>query len=249
MSLQKFDKAKQTNDEYTYASLIIIVNSLNEQVSRTKEVASELETIDDIKKNNRLQYSYSDCQKRYEKYNAIFKTLQEKETEEENLILKEDINNKLDLICRTIKQLRKQINSINQRHTIYEEKEHEAQIERERIALIEEQKSAAQMEEEQRKNDLEFTQRNIDDIGNTMTIVNELTKEVDDKITDQHDTVVAIDDTINEAKSNMEQGNEIIDEAAMKEKKSKRIWVLLGIFIILFAFIALIILHFVFHVF
>ena len=226
MSILNYDPNRPKKQEFTFESLSMNLDTLQKQIGRTKDVANELEESDDIRKNLRLQKTQEDNKRKYEMYSSAFRRLKKGEPQN-SLVL--TIETKLDAVKRLIDQLNKQCVPINQRHIILEEKQKKAAEEQARLAAIEEAKSAAQQEEEQRKAMLEFTANQVADIGEAMTVVNELTHEVDDKITEQHETVVHIDETIEDAKQEMIAGNEDLEVAESDQKSGSKVLIIIFI--------------------
>lgn len=228
MSILNYDPNRPKKQEFTYESLSMNLDALQKQIGRTKDVANELESCDDIRKNLRLQKTQADNKRKFDMYSSAFRKLKKNEPGNQ---LETVIETKLDAVKRSIDQLNKQCAPINQRHIALEEKQRKAAEEQARLAAIEEQKSEAQRKEEQRKADLEFTQNQVADIGEAMTIVNELTHEVDDKITEQHEVVVHIDETIEEAKEEMIAGNADLEVAEDDQKSGSKMLYIIFIII------------------
>ncbi|KAH0786049.1 hypothetical protein GPJ56_010024 [Histomonas meleagridis] len=241
MSLQNFNSPPKKT-ELTFHLLELNIDSLLKQVAKTKEIVKELETVNDHQKNTRLQKIHEDSQKRLKTYNENYEELKKKDPTNE---LEEKIKAKLSAIRIEIQEINKRIGPINQRHIELAEKELEEKEEKERLEKIEAMKSAEQLEEEQRAADLEFTKRNVEEIGEIANIVNQITKEVDTTIADQRDTIVKIDKAIDEAKNEMEKGNDNLNAVEEDQKNcTKKLIIIFVVIFVCLVIVILITLHF-----
>ncbi|KAH0786577.1 hypothetical protein GPJ56_009479 [Histomonas meleagridis] len=211
MSLQNLNN----KEDFTYESLSLRINALNKQVAKTKEVANELEEVDDVRKNIRLQRTQNDNNVKFKTYMSAFKKLKKDDPDNP---LESTIDSQLDSLKRTLEQINKQIKPIGDRHKILEEQQKEAAEEQKQIEAEQLKKSAAQLEEEQMAADREFLQNQLNDIAETAAIINEGTHQVDNQITADHEKVVHIDQTIEEAKQEMIEGNKDLEVAEADQK-------------------------------
>ena len=88
----------------------------------------------------------------------------------------------------------------------------------------EQEKQMANLSEEQRQemqqaDELEYVGRQAEEINKMAKDLNEITHKVDDKITEDHEKVVRIDDHIENAKNEMVEGNKDLDHAEKDQKK------------------------------
>lgn len=79
--------------------------------------------------------------------------------------------------------------------------------------------SEEQLQVQQQADDLDYLGRQVDEIKTMQQDLNEITHKVDDKITEDHEKVVNIDNHIEKAKTEMEEGNKDLDHAEKDQKK------------------------------
>lgn len=79
--------------------------------------------------------------------------------------------------------------------------------------------SEEQLQIQQQADDLDYIGRQVDEIKTMQQDLNEITHKVDDKITEDHEKVVNIDNHIEKAKTEMEEGNKDLDHAEKDQKK------------------------------
>ncbi|OHS99157.1 hypothetical protein TRFO_34475 [Tritrichomonas foetus] len=76
-----------------------------------------------------------------------------------------------------------------------------------------------QMQVMQQADELEYVGRQVEEIVTMQKDLNELTHKVDDKITEDHEKVVKIDNHIEDAKNEMIEGNKDLEHAEKDQKK------------------------------
>jgi chromosome segregation ATPase len=91
--------------------------------------------------------------------------------------------------------------------------------------------SPEQLQAQHDADELAYLQAESENIVETMQTINAMSHELDDKITEQHETLVQIDNTIVEAKEDMVKGNEnlVVAEEHQKESGKCMIWILIAV--------------------
>ena len=79
--------------------------------------------------------------------------------------------------------------------------------------------SEEQLQVMQQSDELEYIGRQAEEINKMAKDLNEITHKVDDKITEDHEKVVKIDEHIETAKNEMVEGNKDLDHAEKDQKK------------------------------
>ena len=95
----------------------------------------------------------------------------------------------------------------------------EEQAQKQGTASSQPQMSQEQMQIYQDAQDLEYTGRQIEEIVAMQKDINELTHQIDDKITEDHEKVIRIEDKIEDTKFYMQEGNKELDKAEKNAKK------------------------------
>ena len=95
----------------------------------------------------------------------------------------------------------------------------EEQAQKQGTASSQPQMSQEQMQIYQDAQDLEYTGRQIEEIVAMQKDINELTHQIDDKITEDHEKVIRIEDKIEDTKFHMQEGNKELDKAEKDAKK------------------------------
>lgn len=215
MSLQTFNPAERGKVTYTYESLDQAVRELTRQIQRTKAVADELESEIDYRKFTRLSRTQVDNSTKFERFQKAFSELRKTEPGNKK---EDEIASALDAARRQIDQLDKQIRPIKVTQEQAEQERKAAEEEQKRQQAIQAQKSQAQMEAEQQAADLEFMERETGQVLSDMQEVNKATHQLNNMISQQHETLVKIDKDIAEAKEEMIAGNADLDVAEEDQK-------------------------------
>ncbi|KAK8844947.1 hypothetical protein M9Y10_021120 [Tritrichomonas musculus] len=218
MSLQNYDPTKPKKIIFTYDSLHNQIVGLKKQCDKTKSFADELDvikTLEDCKKNARLQKTYEDCKKKYVMYKEAYDNFKKDEPPNQ---LQPDIEANLQGSKRIIDSLAKSLAQLNQRAKIRQEELNKEAAEKQAQELEQAKKSLAQRQEEQMSADLEHTAKEMSEIAEQMNEINSVTHQVDDKLTEDHAKVVHIDETISEAKEEMIAGNKDLEDAEEDQK-------------------------------
>ena len=215
MSLQTFNPAERGKVTYTYESLDQAVRELTKQLARTKAVADELESEIDYRKFTRLSRTQADNSVKFERFQKAFSDLRKNEPGNKK---EDEIAAALDAARRQIDQLEKQIRPIKVTQEQAEQERKAAEEEQKKQQAIQAQKSQAQMEAEQQAADLEMLERETTSIVSDMQEVNKMSHQLDNMISDQHETLVKIDKDIAEAKDEMIAGNADLEEAEEFQK-------------------------------
>lgn len=218
MSLQNYDPSKPKKLIFTYDSLHNNIMALKRQVDKTKQFSEELDVIksmEDVKKNFRVQKTFEDCKKKYDIYKAAYENFKQHEPPNP---LQPEMEQTLLAIKRTNDQLTRTLASIDKRAKIKEDELNKEAAEKAAQEAEMRQKSLEQKQEEQMGADLEHTANELNEIGEQAALLNSITHQVDDKLSEQHETVVKINDTIEDAKSEMIAGNQDLEEAEADQK-------------------------------
>ena len=218
MSLQNYDPDRPKKMVFTFNSLLTNLTSLKKQVEKVKTISDELDVIkslEDVKKNTRVQMTHEDSKKKYQMYQDAYKNLK---ADGSTSPVQPEIESMFEQIKKIIDPLTRSLASINQRCKVREQellKEREEQM---ALEAEQKKKSLEQMQEEQMAADLEKTKKELDEIAQLAAAVNEGTHNVDNELNKQHEVVVKIDNTIQEAKEEMIAGNQDLEEASADQK-------------------------------
>jgi t-SNARE complex subunit (syntaxin) len=235
----------------TFESLAQSVDALLKQVQRTKATADELENQIDYRKFQRLQKSQHDNKTKYEQFTRTLADLRRGDPNEQEpgRRFEPEITSSLDTIQRTIHGLDAQVAPIAVHQEEMEVQAKAAREEQARIAAVQMQKSKEQEEAEQMAAELDYLQRETGQIVQDMQTINEVTHEVDGLITNQHEVLDHIDQTIVEAVDEMKAGNEELDHAQEDQKSGSKMIIIILIVVITVVVVVAVVLALKFTVF
>lgn len=209
MSIQAYKQNMGKPKEYTFESLSQSLDELSRQVTRTKSAIEKLsdENSYDLRMMARLNHTQKDNKEKIGRYSQTLTDLRRKDSQNP---LDADCDFKISTIRKTINELDALIGPISERHEKrrIEEEENARQMAAEKAQLNE-----LQMRQRQQHSDVTFVKNNAAEIVNGMTELNDLTNQLAEKIDDQHEIVVHVDETIEEAKEEMIEGNAVLEEA------------------------------------
>lgn len=220
MSIQTYHTIqKRKPEEYTYELLQIELQSFVESIKRTVSAAELLKTQVDLGIFRRLEGEHKLHKEKQIEFIKTHNYLKENDPDNEdekmiiNLMEQSDTYiHRLDLILPAIEKMAH----------VFQEEEEEHEREEKLIEQKEEQKSKEQIEEEQMQNELDLVQRGAQEIQQTAVILNSTTHQVDEKISEQHQVVMNVDETIEDAKDEAVEGQNELDKAEGKDKKGKK---------------------------
>jgi hypothetical protein len=229
MSLQTYRPSERGQASYTYESLAQAVEALSKQLDRAKAAADSLENEDDFRKFVRLSKTQEDNKTKLESFS---RSLSELRRSEPSSSLDSQIATQMDGARRTFEALERQIGPIRVRQEEVEAQRKAAAEEQARQLELDQANSKEKEEALQQADELDLMGRQMDDIIEIQTVVNETTHEVDNVVTESHETVVHIDQTIGEAFVEMKEGNEELENAEVDQKGgSKIMWIILAVVI------------------
>ena len=202
---------------YTYESLGQACRELGKQVARTKTVADELEDEINFRKWMRLARTQADNKTKLDRFQKAFADLKKNEPGNPKV---DDIAATLDAARRQIDQVEKQIGAIKVAQERAEEERKAAEEEQRKLQAAQAVKSEAQMRAEQQAADAEMLEREVAETGATVHIINATTHQVNDLVIKQHETLVKINDNMEDATNEMIAGKADIDKAEEHQKSA-----------------------------
>lgn len=219
MSLQVLAQGGVRQQPPTYESLAQRVEQLSGQTKRMLTTANDLKTTPDLAMYRRLGKSMEDTRKKHKNYQDTLSALRQNDASNP---LEPQISQNLETIRRDVDKIARTYEAVTPRHKELEEEERRAREEAEEQARILAQKTAEQIEADKMSAELEGLEAGLKDIVEDLTILNDVTQQVDEKLDEQHEQLVHVDETIEEAHEEMVAGNEELEVAEDYQKGSMK---------------------------
>ena len=218
----------------TFESLSQNVDQLSKLIDRAIIQSDNLKEKPDLKIFARLDRTKNEIQSKLDSYTKSLSDL--RRTDPSNS-LESEVADSLEKCRYKSTSLEKKIDEITVIHHQLEEDQARTREQEHQQQLSQEQMLANQM-----SNEVSGLENAVQDIVEDMTELNDLTHQLNNKIQEQHEIVVRVDDVIEVAVNEMQQGNEQLEKAEEHQKSSNSclIYILIALIII----IALIVVYF-----
>ena len=226
MSIRNYKKELENGtivQETTYEGLGQMVEQLTKQVGRSLKVGEELEKQPDVKLYKRFTKTLEDNEKKMADYTKKLSDLRQSDPTNP---LESKVSNSLNTCRKQMERLRDYHQKLEEPHRILEEEERKRKEEE----AEEMRKTALQLEAEALEKEADAVNQAAGEIVEGMTILNDLTKELNTHLDEQHETIGRIEKTIDDAHEEMVAGNEDLAEAVEHQKGStKCLLIIIGI--------------------
>lgn len=220
MSIQTFHSIqKRKPEDYTYELFRIELQSFIVSIQHTVTAADSLENKVDLRIFRRLEAEHKMHKDKQIEFIKIHNYLKENDP---NNVDEDLVTDLFEQASTYIHRLDLILPAIERNAHVFQEEEEAKEKEEQLQEQLEAAKTKEQLEEEQMQNELDMVQRGAQEIQETAVILNSTTHQVDENITEQHQVVVNVDETVEEAKVEAEAGTEQLDIAQGKKKKKDK---------------------------
>jgi cobalamin biosynthesis Mg chelatase CobN len=211
----------------TYEALATACEELIKQIDKIKTFADRLESVEDFRLYTRLCKVQDDNKQKLQWYNQSFQRLR---SANPGHPLEAQIRTALDTCQKGIAAIDQRVQRMQGRQQAAEDRRLAAEAQAKRQQQLALQKSTVQIEAEQQRDLVDHLQRDANEVVQQMHEVNDLQHQLDGMIVQQHEQVVHVDQTIEDAKDDMVDGNAQLELAEKDQKSSSKcICCILGI--------------------